>query len=144
LRRPRERGSPLPTYDYRCAECGHRFELVQSFSDAAVTDCPECAAKGSVRKVYGNVGVVLKGSGFYRNDSRGRSSSVDTKGSEKSGSEKSGSDKSGSEKSGSEKSSSDKSGSDKSGGSSGSDSSKGSGSSGGKSSGGSSKAAAAS
>jgi putative FmdB family regulatory protein len=60
----------MPTYQYACtnAECGHRFEQVQSFTDAALSDCPQCAER--VRKVYGSVGVVFKGSGFYRNDSR--------------------------------------------------------------------------
>jgi len=58
----------LPTYQYRCITCGHKLEAVQSFSDAPLTECPDC---GSVlRKQYGSVGVVFKGSGFYRNDSR--------------------------------------------------------------------------
>jgi putative FmdB family regulatory protein len=61
---------PMPTYQYVCTdiECGNQFELVQSFTDAAVSECPVC--QHSVRKVYGSVGVVFKGSGFYRNDSR--------------------------------------------------------------------------
>ncbi|HEY2042501.1 MAG TPA: FmdB family zinc ribbon protein [Jatrophihabitans sp.] len=60
----------MPTYQYACtnAECGNRFEQVQSFSDAALTVCPVCSER--LRKVYGSVGVVFKGSGFYRNDSR--------------------------------------------------------------------------
>ena len=58
----------MPTYAYACTECGHRFEIVQSFTDAAVSECPQCGAP--VRKVYGSVGVVFKGSGFYRTDSR--------------------------------------------------------------------------
>ena len=58
----------MPTYQYRCADCGHRFDAVQSFSDDALTTCPECG--GELRKVYGSVGVVFKGSGFYRTDSR--------------------------------------------------------------------------
>jgi putative FmdB family regulatory protein len=60
----------MPTYQYACtnAECGHRFEQVQAFTEAAITDCPQCADR--VRKVYGSVGVVFKGSGFYRTDSR--------------------------------------------------------------------------
>ncbi len=58
----------MPTYEYACSACGHEFEAVQSFSDAAITECPEC--KGEVRKVYSNVGVVFKGSGFYKTDSR--------------------------------------------------------------------------
>ena len=58
----------MPTYQYVCTDCGHRFELVQSFTDAPVSVCPECGSP--VRKVYSSVGVVFKGSGFYRNDSR--------------------------------------------------------------------------
>jgi putative FmdB family regulatory protein len=58
----------MPTYEYVCEACGHEFELFQSFSDSAISECPEC--KGSVRKVFSNVGVVFKGSGFYKNDSR--------------------------------------------------------------------------
>ncbi|MCW2535483.1 MAG: Transcriptional regulator, FmdB family [Modestobacter sp.] len=60
----------MPTYQYVCTnpEGKHEFEVVQSFSDPAVTTCPECGAP--VRKVYGSVGVVFKGSGFYRTDSR--------------------------------------------------------------------------
>jgi len=60
----------MPTYQYACTdpECGTRFELVQAFTDPAVTSCPVCTS--AVRKVYGSVGVVFKGSGFYRNDSR--------------------------------------------------------------------------
>jgi putative FmdB family regulatory protein len=58
----------VPTYSYACTSCEHRFDVQQSFSDAALTDCPECA--GRLRKVFSPVGVVFKGSGFYRNDSR--------------------------------------------------------------------------
>jgi putative FmdB family regulatory protein len=60
----------VPTYQYVCTnpEGKHEFEVVQSFTDAAVTTCPECGSP--VRKVYGSVGVVFKGSGFYRTDSR--------------------------------------------------------------------------
>jgi putative FmdB family regulatory protein len=58
----------VPTYSYACTECGNRFDAVQAFSDAALTDCPKC--QGRLRKLFGNVGVVFKGSGFYRNDSR--------------------------------------------------------------------------
>lgn len=58
----------MPTYQYRCTECGHDLEAVQKFTDAALTECPSCG--GSLRKVYNAVGVVFKGSGFYRTDSR--------------------------------------------------------------------------
>jgi putative FmdB family regulatory protein len=58
----------MPTYEYRCKNCGHQFEVVQSFSDAALTECALC--EGPLRKVFSPVGVVLKGSGFYRTDSR--------------------------------------------------------------------------
>jgi putative FmdB family regulatory protein len=64
----------MPTYQYACTnpDCGNRFELVQSFTDAAVAECPVCGQP--VRKVYGSVGVVFKGSGFYRTDSRAAAS----------------------------------------------------------------------
>ena len=58
----------MPTYAYACTQCGHRFDAVQSFSDAALTECPECG--GALRKQYGSVGVTFNGSGFYRTDSR--------------------------------------------------------------------------
>ena len=58
----------MPTYSYACTECGNRFDAVQAFSDAALTTCPKCS--GRLRKLFGNVGVVFKGSGFYRTDSR--------------------------------------------------------------------------
>jgi putative FmdB family regulatory protein len=60
----------MPTYQYACTDpgCGNRFELVQSFTDPNASECPMCA--GPVRKVFSPVGVVFKGSGFYRNDSR--------------------------------------------------------------------------
>jgi putative FmdB family regulatory protein len=65
----------VPTYQYVCtnAEDKHEFEVVQSFSDPSVTECPQCGSP--VRKVYGSVGVVFKGSGFYRTDSRAGASS---------------------------------------------------------------------
>lgn len=58
----------MPTYQYACTECGHGFEAVQSFTDDALTECPRCT--GRLRKVFNSVGVVFKGSGFYRTDSR--------------------------------------------------------------------------
>ena len=64
----------MPTYQYACTECDHRFDAVQSFSDSALTECPQCS--GKLRKLYGAVGVVFKGSGFYRTDSRSASSSA--------------------------------------------------------------------
>ena len=75
----------MPTYQYACTnpEGKHEFEVVQSFSDAAVGECPECGAP--VRKVYGSVGVVFKGSGFYRTDSR-KSASTSEKASTSNGS----------------------------------------------------------
>jgi putative FmdB family regulatory protein len=71
----------VPTYQYACTntEGKHEFEVVQSFSDAPVSECPECGAP--VRKVYGSVGVVFKGSGFYRTDSRKSSSASESAGS---------------------------------------------------------------
>ncbi len=65
----------MPTYQYACTACGHRFEAVQSFSDSSLTDCPECA--GRLRKVFSSVGIVFKGSGFYRTDSRSGGSGAD-------------------------------------------------------------------
>ena len=64
----------MPTYEYACTGCGHEFEAFQSFSDDALTECPEC--KGLVQKVYSNVGVVFNGSGFYKTDSRNSKSST--------------------------------------------------------------------
>ncbi len=58
----------MPTYQYRCVDCGSELETVQKFSDAALTECPEC--DGALRKVYSAVGVVFKGSGFYATDNR--------------------------------------------------------------------------
>ncbi len=64
----------MPTYQYSCTECQHDFEIVQSFSDDSLSVCPEC--QGRLRKVFNAVGVVFKGSGFYRNDSRGADKSA--------------------------------------------------------------------
>jgi putative FmdB family regulatory protein len=66
----------MPTYQYSCTECGHFFEAVQSFSDDALTVCPEC--DGRLRKVFNAVGVVFKGSGFYRTDSRSSSTATES------------------------------------------------------------------
>lgn len=58
----------MPTYAYRCTECDHAFDVRQEFSDASLTECPECG--GKLRKVFGKLGVTFSGSGFYRTDSR--------------------------------------------------------------------------
>ncbi|MBO7937875.1 MULTISPECIES: FmdB family zinc ribbon protein [Streptomyces] len=63
----------MPTYQYQCTECGEGLEAVQKFTDDALTECPAC--HGRLKKVFSAVGIVFKGSGFYRNDSRGSSSS---------------------------------------------------------------------
>lgn len=68
----------MPTYQYACTACGHQLEAVQSFTDAALTDCPVC--EGRLRKLFSAVGIVFKGSGFYRTDSRsGSADSTGTK-----------------------------------------------------------------
>jgi len=64
----------MPTYEYRCRECGELLEVVQSFSDDPLTECPRCS--GPLRKVFNSVGISFKGSGFYKNDSRSKSSSA--------------------------------------------------------------------
>ncbi|MFZ0835308.1 MAG: FmdB family zinc ribbon protein [Mycobacterium sp.] len=58
----------MPTYSYACTECDNRFDAVQAFTEDAMTECPQCS--GRLRKLFGKVGVVFKGSGFYRTDSR--------------------------------------------------------------------------
>ncbi|MER5477030.1 FmdB family zinc ribbon protein [Streptomyces sp. NPDC002734] len=63
----------MPTYQYQCTACGEGLEAVQKFTDDALTECPNC--QGRLKKVFSAVGIVFKGSGFYRNDSRGSSSS---------------------------------------------------------------------
>ena len=62
----------MPTYQYACTACGEQLEVVQSFTDAALTECPSCS--GTLRKVFSAVGVVFKGSGFYKTDSRSSAS----------------------------------------------------------------------
>jgi putative FmdB family regulatory protein len=89
----------VPTYSYACTECGDRFDAVQAFSDSALTSCAKC--NGRLRKLFGNVGVVFKGSGFYRTDSR-----ESTKSSAKSSSNGSASSSESTSSSSSEKSSS--------------------------------------
>jgi putative FmdB family regulatory protein len=65
----------VPTYQYACTACGEELEAVQSFSDASLTECPACG--GALRKVFSAVGVVFKGSGFYKTDSRSSSVASD-------------------------------------------------------------------
>jgi putative FmdB family regulatory protein len=67
----------VPTYQYACTACDHRFDAVQSFSDPSLTDCPVCS--GHLRKVFSSVGIVFKGSGFYRTDSRSGATVSETK-----------------------------------------------------------------
>ncbi|GGV26367.1 hypothetical protein GCM10010182_56280 [Actinomadura cremea] len=64
----------MPTYQYVCTECGEPLEVVQKFSDDALTDCPAC--EGKLRKVFSAAGIIFKGSGFYRTDSRGSGKST--------------------------------------------------------------------
>ena len=78
----------MPTYQYACTECGHAFEQVQSVGDDALTVCPVCS--GRLRKVFNAVGVVFKGSGFYRTDSRAGSSASVPAGAGDKGGDKSG------------------------------------------------------
>jgi putative FmdB family regulatory protein len=84
----------VPTYEYRCTECDHAFEARQAFTDDAIEVCPSCG--GRVRKLFGNVGIVFKGSGFYKTDSRDKKSAVsaaDSGSSASEGSSANGSDK---------------------------------------------------
>lgn len=74
----------MPTYQYQCTECGEGLEAVQKFTDDALTECPSCG--GRLKKVFSAVGIVFKGSGFYRNDSRNTSSSSSPASSKSSGS----------------------------------------------------------
>ncbi len=97
----------MPTYSYACTECDNKFDVVQAFSDDALTECPKC--DGRLRKLFGKVGVVFKGSGFYRTDSRESAKSTSngsSKSSESSGSSSSSEKKSDSGKSDSSSSSS--------------------------------------
>jgi putative FmdB family regulatory protein len=103
----------VPTYSYTCTECDNKFDAVQAFSDDALTECPSC--DGRLRKLFGKVGVVFKGSGFYRTDSReaakassnGSSTSADSSSTSSSSEKKSDSGKSESSSSSSSSSSSD-------------------------------------
>ncbi len=97
----------MPTYEYRCRDCGEDLEVVQAFTDDPLTECPAC--HGSLRKVFGNVGITFKGSGFYKTDSRKSSTATaksDPKAEKSEKSEKS-SDSTSSDSSSSDSSSSD-------------------------------------
>lgn len=115
----------MPTYQYACTECGHQLEAVQSFTDDPLTECPAC--QGRLRKQFGSVGIVFKGPGFYRTDSRnsangggtsgggtsGNGKAESTDGAGKSDSKPAASSEKSSETKGSDKKSSDKKGSGK-------------------------------
>ena len=73
----------MPTYEYKCKSCGHTFDIVQAFSDDALTECPSCGEQ-ALKKVFGNVGITFKGSGFYKTDSRSAGSFGSTKDADKS------------------------------------------------------------
>ncbi|WP_184763737.1 FmdB family zinc ribbon protein [Streptomyces griseoloalbus] len=103
----------MPTYQYQCTECGEGLEAVQKFTDDALTECPNC--QGRLKKVFSAVGIVFKGSGFYRNDSRGSSSSSSPASSKSSGSASTSSSASSSSDSGSGSGSSSSTGSSGSG-----------------------------
>ena len=83
----------MPTYEYRCTACGEHLEVVQSFKDEALAVCPACG--GPLRKVFGSIGVMFKGSGFYRTDSRParKSETAESSSKEKSGDKSSSSEK---------------------------------------------------
>jgi putative FmdB family regulatory protein len=93
----------VPTYQYACTACDHQFEKVQSFTEASLTECPECA--GRLRKLYGSVGVVFKGSGFYRTDSRAKNGASAEKADKPAGGKETTSSSSGDKPSGGDKSS---------------------------------------
>jgi len=98
----------MPTYAYRCTVCEHAFEIQQAFTDDSLTECPEC--EGTLRKLFSTVGVVFKGSGFYRTDSRSGSTqslpASSSNGSSSNGSASTGSSSNGSSSSSSSASSS--------------------------------------
>lgn len=94
----------MPTYEYACASCDTHHDIVQKMTDPTLTDCPDCG-QPTLRKLFNGVGVVFKGSGFYRTDSRSggsEASGSESKGSESKGSDSKGSDSKGSESKGSE------------------------------------------
>nr|WP_202421709.1 FmdB family zinc ribbon protein [Gordonia sp. SID5947] len=100
----------VPTYSYACTECDNKFDIVQSFSEDSLSECPQCT--GRLRKLFNSVGIVFKGSGFYRTDSRSGSSSSETSSSSSSSESSSSSSSSDSSSSSSSSSSSGSSSSD--------------------------------
>lgn len=88
----------MPTYQYACTACSHQLEAVQSFTDDPLTDCPQC--QGRLRKVFNSVGIVFKGSGFYRTDSRAASNGSSGSNGRADGAGKSGASESGKSDSG--------------------------------------------
>ena len=96
----------MPTYEYRCKNCSHQFDIIQSFADDALTVCPSCS-EATLKKVFGNVGITFKGSGFYKTDSRSAGSFGSTRDSDKSDNGSSTTKKSDSSTSSSSSSSSD-------------------------------------
>jgi putative FmdB family regulatory protein len=100
-----EKAIEMPTYEYACKECGEHLEVVQSFKDEPLTECPACG--GPLRKVFAPVGIVLKGSGFYKTDNR--KSSGGSKGPKKEAGESSSSSESSSSESSSSESKSESS-----------------------------------
>jgi putative FmdB family regulatory protein len=132
----------VPTYQYACTSCGHQLEAVQSFADEPLTECPAC--EGRLRKMFSSVGIVFKGSGFYRTDSRSTPSESGGAESAKESGKASGGDGSAAKKEAGGSSSADSSSSSSSsGGSSSATGSGGSGSSAGSSAGGSSSTSSA-
>src|SRR5204863_7262537 len=95
----------MPTYEYRCKDCGRHVEVVQSFRDDPLTECPHCG--GQLKKVFGNVGIAFKGSGFYKTDSRSSSSRSGSKDKEKESTSTSNSDSKSSDTKSSDATSSD-------------------------------------
>lgn len=99
----------MPTYEYRCKDCGHTFDAYQSFTDDALTECPEC--HGALKKLFGNVGISFKGSGFYKTDSRTGATSSSSSSSSDNGSKETGTKDAGAKGSDAKESSSSSSGS---------------------------------
>jgi putative FmdB family regulatory protein len=106
----------VPTYSYECTECGNRFDIVQAFTDDTLTTCEQCS--GRLRKLFNSVGIVFKGSGFYRTDSReagqkakssANGSSTSDSGSSSASGDKNGSSSASGDKNGSSSASGDKS-----------------------------------